>query len=257
MRARSAVLLCLLACLGAVAMAQAETVQRAGLRLSFQGKLSPHALPRQGTAPVKASVGVRIAATNGEVPPQLRQIEIEINRAGRFDTSGLPVCELDDIQPTTTADALAVCGDALVGQGHFSAKVLLRGQAPFPSEGKVHAFNSRIHGHPAILAHVYGTEPAPASYTIPFELRTAKGLFGTRLVASLPQFTSDSGYVTGLSLTLGRNFSHGGKRRSYISAGCPAPKGFPGASFTFARAQFGFEGGRKMGKTLTRDCRVR
>lgn len=257
MRAKLATVLCLLACLGAVALAQAETVQRTGLRLSFQGKLSPHALPRQGTAPVRASVGVRIAATDGGVPPQLRQIEIAINKAGRFDTKGLPVCEIEDVQPTTTADALAACGDALVGQGHFSAKVLLRGQAPFPSEGKVHAFNARIHGHPAILAHVYGTEPAPASYTIPFELRPAKGLYGTRLLASLPKVTSDSGYVTGLSLTLGRNFSHGGKRHSYISAGCPAPKGFPGASFTFARAQFGFEGGRKMGTTLTRSCGVR
>jgi hypothetical protein len=258
MRARVVLLLAVLSCLATVSLAGAETVQRGHLRVNFEGALSPRALPRAGVAPVKVEVGARIGTTNGTTPSQLRQITIAINRYGRFDPTGLPVCELHDIQPTTTADALAACRGSLVGEGNFSAKVLLTGQAPFPSEGKVFAFNSVLHGRPAILAHVYGTEPAPTSYTLPFELkRAAGGVYGTLLTASLPQVTSNSGYVTGLSMTLGRNFSYRGERRSYLSAGCPAPKGFPGATFPFARATFGFGGAETLTSTLTRSCKVR
>jgi hypothetical protein len=242
---------------GAPLASASEMTQRGNVRVSFDGRLSPHALPRKGAAPVRVSVAAKIASTNGKTPPQLRKISIAINRNGRFDPSGLPICRLDQIQPSSTADALDSCRDSLVGEGHFSAKVLLAGQAPFPSTGKVHAFNSRLHGKPAILAHVYGTQPAPASYTLPFVIeQRGKGTFGTVLSASLPAVTSDSGYITGLEMTLGRSFSYKGKRRSYLSAGCPAPKGFPGATFPFAKASFGF-GRKTVSSTLTRSCGVR
>lgn len=47
-----------------------------------------------------------------------------------------------------------------------------------------------------------------------------------------------------------------GHRRSFLSASCPAPKGFPGATFPFARASFGF-GKRTLEAKLSRSCRVR
>ena len=257
MRARLLFIAALSTALALASLAHAEITQRGTLRITFKGSLSPHALPRQGSAPVRVTVGAKIATTNGKTPPQLRKISIAINRNGRFDPTGLPICRLDQIQPSTTADALEACKDSLVGEGSFSAKVLLAGQAPFPSEGKVHAFNSRLNGRPAILAHVYGTNPAPASYTLPFVIEErAKGTFGSVLVASLPKVTSNSGYVTGLEMTLGRNFSYRGKPRSYLSAGCPAPKGFPGAVFSFARASFGF-GSKTVTSTLSRSCGVR
>ena len=116
----------------------------------------------------------------------------------------------------------------------------------------MYAFNGRWHGHPAILAHVYGTEPLPVSYTIPFELLTQRGTFGTLLRASLPEVTGDSGYITGLSLTFGR----GPRARGYVSAGCPLPPGLRIAAFPFARVDFSFSGGRKIGSTLIRSCKV-
>jgi hypothetical protein len=188
------------------------------------------------------------------VPPQLARLEVAINQTGVLDTTGIPVCPLDEIQPATTRDALQSCGASLVGEGLFEAKVLLKGQASFPSVGKLYAFNSRINGRPAILAHVYGTQPAPASFTLVFEVKKTKGTFGTVLSASLPEVTSDSGYVTGLSMNLGKTFSFGGRRHSYLSAGCPAPKGFSKVSFPFARATLSFVGGKTVGKTLARSC---
>lgn len=254
---RAVLLIAILGALVLATVAGAEIVQKGSVRLTFEGKLTPHTLPRRGAAPVKVSVGAKIAATNGKSPPQLRRITIAINRNGRFEPKGLPVCPLREIQPTTTADSLAACRSSLVGEGRFSANVLLGQQAPFPADGKVYAFNSILHGRPAILAHVYGTDPVPTSFTLPFELKPAKGTFGTILTASLPAVTGNSGYITGLSLTLGRSFTSHGKRRSYLSADCPAPKGFPAATFPFAKASFAFADGQSLGSTLTRNCKAR
>ena len=238
-------------------LARAESVQSGSVRVSFSGNIDPSQLPRSGKAPIKVSVGTKIFPLKGKKAPQLRRLEIAINKNGILDTKGIPVCPLEMLQPSTTEDALRNCRDSLVGQGLFEAKVLLKGQASFPSQGKLYAFNSRIHGRPAILAHVYGTQPAPASFTLVFEVRKSRGTFGTVLVSSLPEVTADSGYVTGISLTLGKTFSAHGQRHSYVSAGCPAPRGFHGAVFPFARASLDFAGGKHVSEVLTRSCGAR
>jgi DNA-binding beta-propeller fold protein YncE len=235
---------------------EAVVIQRGGIKVSFDGRLAPKKLPRDHPAPVRVSVAAQISsATEGKDPPQLRTISIAINRFGRFDTAGLPLCTERDIQPATTQNALRACKDAQVGVGTFSASVGLSRQSPFPAEGKMFAFNARINGKPAILAHVYGTKPVPTSFTFPFLISASKGAFGTTLTAKLPN-TGKEGFITGLSMNLGRNYRAKGKAHAYLSASCPAPKGFSVASFPLAKAGFGFEGGRQMGSTLVRSCGV-
>jgi sugar lactone lactonase YvrE len=231
--------------------------QRRGVRVSFDGKLTPHVLPRHGTAPVGIVVDAQIGATGGEDPPQLRRITIAINRNGRFSSKGLPACRVDQIQPSTTAGALAACRGSLVGEGRFSANVKLPEQSPFPSAGKVLAFNGKVNGNPAILAHIYGTQPAPTSTVLPFLLRDGRGTYGTTLEASLPQATGSWGYVTGLRMSLRRSFSYRGHSRSFLSAGCPAPAGFPSASFPLAKTSFAFAGNLTLDAVLTRTCKAR
>jgi hypothetical protein len=239
------------------AASASEVAQRRGVRVSFDGKLTPHALPRRGAAPVGIAVGVTIVATGDSASPQLRKIAIAINRNGRFNTQGLPVCHLDDIQPSTTANALAACRSSLVGEGHFSANVKLPEQSPFPSAGKILAFNGRLRGKPAIFAHIYGTEPAPTSTVLPFLIKGAHGTYGTVLEASLPQATGSWGYVTGLKMNLRRSFTYRGKGRSYLSAGCPAPAGFSSAAFRLARTSFVFAGGPTLRAVLNRSCKAK
>jgi DNA-binding beta-propeller fold protein YncE len=231
--------------------------QRRGVRVSFDGKLTPHVLPRHGTAPVGIVVDAKISATGGEDPPQLRRITIAINRNGQFTSKGLPVCRIDQIQPSTTAGALAACRRSLVGEGRFSANVKLPEQSPFPSAGKVLAFNGKVNGRPAILAHIYGTEPAPTSTVLPFLLREGRGTYGTTLEASLPQATGSWGYVTGLRMSLRRQFSYRGHSRSFLRAGCPAPAGFPSAAFPLAKTSFAFAGDLTLDAVLNRTCRAR
>jgi hypothetical protein len=231
--------------------------QQRGVRVKFDGKLTPHALPRHGTAPVGIVVDATIGTAGGEDPPQLQRITIAINRNGHFASQGLPVCKLDQIQPSTTSGALEACGASLVGEGSFSANVKLPQQSPFPSEGKVLAFNGLINGRPAILAHIYGTRPAPTSTVLSFLLKSGHGAYGTVLEASLPQATGSWGYVTGLRMSLRRRFSYRGKARSYLSAGCPAPAGFPSAAFPLARTSFAFAGDLTLTSVLNRTCRAK
>jgi len=239
-----------------LSMAHAEVVQRGGLRVSFDGKLTPKALPRHGGAPVRVEVATEIAAKGDRTPPRLRTLTLAINRYGRIDPNLVPKCTLRDIQPATTENALAACGPSLIGRGSFSAKVLLSRQAPFPSAGPLYAFNGVVDGKPAILAHVYGEKPVPTSFTLVFQLRRSRGTYGTVLRASLPEVTGDSGYITGLSLNLGKTVRSGGRMRSFLSASCPAPKGLGAAVFPFAKASLDF-GKKQIDSSLIRTCKVR
>lgn len=234
-----------------------EIVQKGGVRVAVSGRLSPTALPRRGSAPISVSIGGRISTADGSNPPQLRTLSIAINREGRFDFQGLPICAVNRIQPASSAAALAACRGSLVGEGTFTANVQFPQSSPFPSRGRVLAFNGRVGGRPAILAHVYGTEPLPTSYTLPFLIRPSKGTFGTALTTSLPQATGEWGFVTGIQMTLKRSFRYRGRSHSYLSAGCPAPRGFPSASFAFAKTSFAFAGKLTLDSVLTRSCRAR
>lgn len=245
--------LALLAFAAVAVPASAEVVQKGGVRVNFAGELRPSALPRSAQAPVSVEVGGTISLTKGAEPPQLRKISIAVNRFGRIDPGVLPRCRVDQIQPATTAGALEACRRSLVGEGSFSAKVILPEQAPFPSAGKVYAYNGTYEGRPAILAHVYGTQPAPTSYTLPFVIKRTAGTFGTSLTASLPQVTSKWGYVTGVELKLNPR----GRARDFLTASCPAPAGFAAAVFPLARSSFTFAGGKTLGTTLTRSCKVK
>jgi hypothetical protein len=256
MKARWAI--CLLFVLAAAvvsgALAQAEVVQKGDVRVKFEGGLSPRSLPRSGATPVRVVVGAKVIALKASNPPKLKRISIAINSAGKFDPSALPVCTIRDIQPSTTENALKACGPSLVGTGKFAAKVLLPQEASFPAGGKLYAFNGTYQGKPAILAHVYGTEPVPTSFTLPFVMTNRKGELGTVLTAALAEATGKGGFITELSLDL--DGSSGSGKARYLTASCPAPKGFGSASFSFAKATFDF-GGKTLNSTLTRNCRVR
>lgn len=238
--------------------AQAEVVQKGTLRVTVVGKLSPQRLPRTGVAPIAVSIGGRVTTTDGSLAPQLKGMRIEFNRRGRLDTRGLPECRIGQIQPASTARALKACRPALVGKGSFSVDVVLGGQEPYPTTGRLLIFNGKYKGHPALLGQIYSAHPFASSFVIPFVLHPIKrGTYGTALVATLPKALAGWGHVTGLDMHLARRYSYRGRRHSFISAGCPAPRGFGRALFSLARTSFRFVGGGNLESTLTRSCRVR
>jgi hypothetical protein len=241
--------------LALAASAQAETVQSDGIRIEFGGGLSPQDLPRTAPAPLRLSLTARIAGADGQPLPRLRTLSIAVSRAGRLDPAGLPVCHIDQIQPASTAAALAACGAAQVGTGRFAARVSLTEQAPFPSRGQIVAFNGRYRGRPAILLHIYGPHPLPASYTLPLTITHHPGTFGTVLRTSVAASTPSAGRVTLLSLTLGRTFTVHGQRRSYLSGTCPAPPAVTSARLPVFHIDLGFAD-RATDFTVERGCTV-
>jgi len=243
---------------GGVTVVSAEVAQKGNLRVTVDGKLAPKKLPRRGTAPISVSVGGRITTTDRTLPPQLKTLRIELNRHGRLDYKGLPTCKFSRIQPGSSSRALSQCRSSLVGRGSFTANITLAGQEPYPTTGKLLVFNSRRGRKPVLYGHIYSAKPFATSFVIVFKIqRLGKGTYGTALNAPLPKAMDAWGRLTGLNMTLSRRYSAGGRRRSFISSGCPAPKGFTLASFPLARTSFAFTGGKRLTSTLSGTCKAR
>jgi hypothetical protein len=259
MRPRAIILAVALIALAAAAGAKAMIItQKGNLRVTVTGKISPQTLPRSGVAPISVSVGGQVSTTDQSLPPQLKVLKIEINRNGRLDYGGLPVCKLHQIQPANNARALAACRSALVGQGTFSAYIVLKGQEPYPSTGRLLVFNGREGPKHVLLGHIYIARPFASSFVITFTIGTHRhGQFGTTLTASLAKALGSRRFLTGIEMTLGRRYSYRGSGHSYLSAGCPAPNGFHRAVFSLARASFAFAGGRTLSSVLPQNCEAR
>jgi hypothetical protein len=256
---RRVLLICVLSAttlLGA-AVAQGELRQVGNLRLAFDGRFTPHALPRDRDVPVTVNLSGSVRTTDGSRPPQLRSMSVAVNRYGKLTTRGLPTCQPNSLEATSSKAALARCRGALVGRGRFGANVDFP-DIEFPVEGRMLAFNSRARGRPSIALHVHGSNPVEATFVLIFRIsHPPKGRYGTVLSTRIPRIASDLGYVTDLSLTFGRRYRHEGEARSFISARCAAPAGFPGVPFLFAKGSFSFADGRTLSTPLSRDCLVR
>lgn len=247
----------LLASLALAITAQAEIAKKGDVTVAFHGDLSPKRLPRTGTAPVSVQMGAKIKGSDPADPPVLERIILQINSHGVLQNKGLPTCSLAKLDSVSSAQAKKACGGALVGHGNVTSRVSLPGQGAFASNGPLLAFNGHYKGHAAIFAQVATGAPLPLTYVIVFELSKTKGTFGTTLAATLPPIASEYGYISAFDMSLQRQYTYKGQKMSYASAGCPAAKGFPGASFPLAKASYEFSANRSLSQTLVRECKVR
>jgi hypothetical protein len=239
-------------------VAQGEMARSGNILVSLNGQITPQELPRLALAPVTVEVEGGIGTINGASPPPLRRITIAINRHGRMSNVGLPVCPAGLLESTTSEQALALCGAARVGYGTLSANVVLPQISPFPAQGRILAFNGRLHGKPVILAHIYGANPVPTAFVLPFSIHHPRnGTFGTILSTTLPPIAGDWGYVNNIQLTIHRRYRSAGRSRSFLSANCPLPQGLRRALFVFARGTYDFANGQTVSTKLTRVCRVK
>ncbi len=239
-------------------LARAEVVQSGLLRVDITGAVSPRRLPREGTAPVAVSVGWKISTTDGSEPQKLKTVKIEINRYGVLDLRGLPVCPFSRIQPASTERALANCKTSRVGSGRFAAQVGLEGQEDYVASGKMIVFRGERNGKPLLYGHIYSESPFTISFVIPFEVRKGNhGTYGTSLTAKLPASLRTWGNLTEVDMRLSRSFRYKGRSESFISAGCPTPKGISLTAYSLARTAFGFEDGTHVSSTVSGVCKVR
>jgi hypothetical protein len=238
-------------------VSHAERKKVGDITVTFNGGISPQRLPRSGTAPVGVQMGGKIKTSDSANPPVLQRIILDINRNGVLQTKGLGRCSLGKLKNATPAGAKRSCGDALVGRGSVTSRVSLPDQHAFASNGAMLAFNGRYRGRSAVFAQVSSGAPLPLTYVIVFQVGKGHGPFGTKLIGTLPEIASSYGYITAFNLSLRRTYHYRGRTLSYASAGCPAPKGFPGAQFPLVQVGYEFEDGTTVSEKLIRDCKVR
>lgn len=246
----------LVALLAFGAVAQGEVTSDGDLIGSFEGGITPQRLPRSGGAPVTVRVAGNVKTTHGLRLPQLRKISVAINRAGQLYDKGLPVCRVSSIQPATEQEAKRRCASSIVGDGHVTLVVRLPSQADYVSRNNLLAFNGpRRHGHKLILAQVYSKNP-PGAIILTFTVKKHPGVYGNVIETELPKYAEGWAYLTQFEMNLGRTYTYRGKQRSYVSAACAAPKGFPGAVFPFAKASYLFGTGQVLTTKIVRSCKV-
>ena len=129
--------------LATASLAQAVSVQSEGVRIAVFAQIKPHKLPRTETAPIAVSVAGHLEATDGTIPPQLREMTVEVNRHGVLQRKGLPSCPPQKLRAASSEKALELCGGALIGSGRFWAHIVLPEQGSYPTRGELLIFNSK------------------------------------------------------------------------------------------------------------------
>lgn len=249
----------LLAAIGLTAIfevpAQAERAQSGNLIVSLNGGIRPRKLPRSRPAPVAVHLSGRALTADRSPLPRVNWIRLELAWRGVMDTRGLPTCPRQRLRGTSSRQAVASCGGALVGRGRLFARVFVPNQTPFAVNAQLNAFNGRTAaGHHALLVHAFSLDP-PVSFTIPFTVRRRPGNH-TVLVALIRRSAGPWPHVTSFQVSVSRRFLYRGKWHSYLSASCPVPHGFT-AGFSYARATYTFAGEDQLSTESVRSCRAR
>ena len=243
------------AALGAIlaaSSAQAIRIRAGDLVIIADGGFRPVALPKNKNAPITLYGGGRLETVSGALPPIIETLTIEYDRHGSVVTKGLPVCRQGQLEATIVKQARRVCGDAIVGRGSGSAMVAFPESKPFKVSSPITLFNGpRKGGDPTVLAHAYTTVPVPTTFIVPVRIeRINKGVYGYRTEARIPRIAGGYGIPVSGQLTVGKKWSHKGKRYSFVNARC--------ATGTLqARGLFGFKDGTVLRGSFAKRCRVR
>jgi hypothetical protein len=216
------------------------------------GGFAPTRLPQHEDAPITIHGGVRITTISGALPPILETIEVEFDRHGSVDTTGLPVCREGQLEATTVEQARKNCAGAIVGSGRGSAIVKFPEQAPIKASSPITIFNGpEKNGNPTVLAHAYLTYPIVTTFIVPVVIeKIHKGLYGYRTKATIPKIANGAGIPISGSLKVGKQWTYRGVRHSYVNARCETGR-------LQARGQVRFKDGTYLSGTFLRPCQVR
>jgi hypothetical protein len=218
---RAAAAVCALALLAAAsAYGEGALVKVYGLVLRADGGFQPRALPRREFAPIDFRGHFDVAATKGGRPPALESATIDFDRDGRLSAGGLPVCAPEQIAHASPVQARQICPGAIVGSGHVEAQLEL-GDATVTGSSALTIFNGPVqNGDPTAVLHAQMTVPTTQTFAIVVPIERRQGEFRYRARLTLPPVAGGLGSITHIDAKIGRRFSAGGQRRSYVSAHC-------------------------------------
>jgi hypothetical protein len=204
----------------ATAAAGGALVKVNDIVLRADGGFQPRVLPPNRFAPIDFQGSIDVAAKGGGKPVALEEVVIDFDRDGRLSAGGLPVCRPEQVATASPIEARRICAGAIVGSGHFEALVALP-DGPVPARSLLTVFNGPPQaGHPSVVLHARPTAPAGQTIAILVPIERRPGLFRYRATIDLPVLAGGLGSITHLDVDIGRRFSNGGRRRSYVSARC-------------------------------------
>lgn len=201
------------------------TVLKAGtIEMKVDGGTIPKALPKKKMAPVKVRVRGEIADTgraDGH-PAAFRLADIDFDKNGVINTTGLPVCKGSQLQARPTKDAMKVCGKSEVGSGTGQVQISFAEQPPIPVTAPIKAFNGGTKGGKTTLyIHTFITIPVPAAVVTTVTIKKIKkGRYGLNTVSKIPRIAGGSGSVLSFDIKFGKTYKYKGKTRGYITAKC-------------------------------------
>lgn len=212
-----ALLACALPAEGALGAAMVETRE---IRLKLNADFQPLNLPKRSFAPVQFEGYLDVAKPGGGAPPALTQVIMDFDRDGRLDVAGLPTCAPERIATASVGEARSLCKGAIVGSGKLEALVSLPG-GPVPTASALTLFNGpRQEGHPTVVVHARIQVPATQTYAFVVPIEKRPGEFRYRATVNLPELAGGLGAITHINVKIGRRYTAGGVKRSYVAARC-------------------------------------
>ncbi len=206
--------------------ASAVTVLAGNLSIEIDGATSPRALPKSRMAPISFHGSASVATKDGSHIPPAQSTQLLVDKHIAIDTTGLPTCTLAQIQSSSPAAAMRVCGDALIGKGTSTAQVQFPEQAPFTAKGPLLAFNGPSSGgyggkgYREQLYYVYADVPVPTALIAVARVSKGTGKYGYKISISIPEIAGGAGSFSGADFTIDRKWTYKGEKHSFLTAEC-------------------------------------
>jgi hypothetical protein len=219
-----------------IATAAKVTVRTGNMILTYEGKVTPKALPKNRLAPISLDINGTIAAVDGGHPPALRTVTVDTDKYGTVNAKGLPSCTAGKLQAQSHDNAIKACPKAIVGRGSTTVRVAFPDSVPFTATGPLVFFNGGVQGGTTtLLIHAYVAVPTPTAIVTTVRItRRRSGHFGMRSVATVPTIAGGYGSVTAYDFTIDRKFTYKGRKQSYLLASCATGRFYAQAESKFA-----------------------
>ena len=230
----------LLVALGAAGVAQAEVEQQGDVIVNFDGGISPRALPRTGVAPVAVTIDSSFKIRRRGRPAAAAADRSRSGSTGAARSS-TAACRPAGCARSSRRRSRRRSGSAAA---RSSAAATSRCVSTSPtsrrSPSRARCSSStpkRSGGDRRLLAQVYGLQAAVGLRAqLQDRQRAGRIRHGDQddRCRSRPRKWA---YVTHFDMKLRRIYTYQGQKHSYVSAGCAAPDGFPGAVYAFAAGE--------------------
>ncbi len=189
--------LCAMLAVAGIASAAKVKVRTGNMILTYEGKVTPKALPKNKLAPISLDINGTIAAVDGGQPPALRSVVVDTDKYGTVNAKGLPACTSGRLQAQSTTNAKKACPKAIVGKGNTTVRVAFPDSIPFNATGPLVFFNGGVKGGTTTLyVHAYVAVPTPTAIVTTVKIKKRRsGHFGLRSVATVPPIAGGFGSV--------------------------------------------------------------